>query len=445
MANVTIPRNGIPIGFVSVSGQRLPVDIHPEYLRAFSSLTERVGGVIGPSTDDLALSQFEDAGIEEVKAQTASLRDEFWQSPPSSPTASGTMFRPWSAQSIDLQDQIRGSGTADPGRRGFWPDQTGGANLHRLRDRVQIGGGSAFTGNLSGTQGSFVAGSAQGAAWAPRDSSLFVAQDFGLMAVTGFVSNANIDTTGGLPTESIGVAGFAIGNKASRSVWGLYSDVQFEAGSYGYGIEIAVKNKGADATSAPYFATTGTYGIWLPGGGDATYGGSPVNPSNTAIAVGKNSTTWNKGIVFFDDALTRDGSGYAYAVQMASKQIVSWDMTGGAPAFYVFSDIDLAGRFTQLVAKNTGLFVIANNGKSAAVITIDPAGVNFANIKNAATGSAIEIAATGDDTNIDFKLTPKGTGLMQFGTHTVNADAPVVGYITIKDSGGTTRKLACIA
>jgi hypothetical protein len=31
------------------------------------------------------------------------------------------------------------------------------------------------------------------------------------------------------------------------------------------------------------------------------------------------------------------------------------------------------------------------------------------------------------------------------GTFTANADAPVNGYITVKDAGGTVRKLATIA
>jgi hypothetical protein len=55
------------------------------------------------------------------------------------------------------------------------------------------------------------------------------------------------------------------------------------------------------------------------------------------------------------------------------------------------------------------------------------------------------MSAAGSDTNIDIALTPKGTGVLRFGTLTANADAPITGYITIKDSSGTTRKLAIIA
>ena len=82
MGNVTFPRNGIPIGYVSINGQRMPVEVHPEYLRAFDSIVERVGGVSGSSTNDLTLSQFEDAGIEEHKHALFRLTDDVWQLPP---------------------------------------------------------------------------------------------------------------------------------------------------------------------------------------------------------------------------------------------------------------------------------------------------------------------------------------------------------------------------
>lgn len=82
MALVTAPRNGIPIGWVKVGGQRLTVEVHPEYLRYFESLVQRVGGVTGTGTDDLALSQFEDAGIEENKLALYRFSDDTLQAPP---------------------------------------------------------------------------------------------------------------------------------------------------------------------------------------------------------------------------------------------------------------------------------------------------------------------------------------------------------------------------
>lgn len=82
MGNVTAPRNGIPIGWAEVGGRRVAVEIHPEYLRFFESMTVRVGGVTGSSTDDLTLSQFEDAGIEEHKHALFRLADDVAQASP---------------------------------------------------------------------------------------------------------------------------------------------------------------------------------------------------------------------------------------------------------------------------------------------------------------------------------------------------------------------------
>lgn len=56
---------------------------------------------------------------------------------------------------------------------------------------------------------------------------------------------------------------------------------------------------------------------------------------------------------------------------------------------------------------------------------------------------AAETAGTGAD-NIDVVLTPTGTGNVRFGTYGAEV-ALVAGYVTIKDAGGTTRKLAVIA
>jgi len=71
--------------------------------------------------------------------------------------------------------------------------------------------------------------------------------------------------------------------------------------------------------------------------------------------------------------------------------------------------------------------------------------VNWLSVAGSISGSAVAINPAGADASIDLQLTPKGIGNIRFGTLTTNADAPVTGYITIKDSGGTVRKLAVIA
>jgi len=71
--------------------------------------------------------------------------------------------------------------------------------------------------------------------------------------------------------------------------------------------------------------------------------------------------------------------------------------------------------------------------------------VNYAQITGSATGNAVTTSASGSDSNIDFAIAPKGTGVLRFGTHSAIAAETVTGYITIKDSAGNTRKLAVLS
>ena len=71
--------------------------------------------------------------------------------------------------------------------------------------------------------------------------------------------------------------------------------------------------------------------------------------------------------------------------------------------------------------------------------------MNGLSIYAGAAGQGAIFSPAGADANIDLRLQGKGTGVVRFGTWTSNADAAVNGYVTIKDSGGTTRKLATIA
>lgn len=333
----------------------------------------------------------------------------------------------------------------------FWPDLNSNTQMHRMQGRLFILEGVEFTGNRSGTQSGFIPTSTQGANWAPRDSALFVASDQGRMMVTGFASNANMDLTGGEPTETIGVAGFVIGNQTGRSVWGLYSDVQYAGGLSGWGVEFAIKNvSGVDTTATPDFFASGACGVWLVAGGDPTYGGAATNPSNFAVGIGGSggaNATWNKGIIVFEDGLTRDGSGYATALEMSLKHRVLWRNGSNNIAFDIRSEVTSATGNVAMVASNNAVTMVGTGGATIGQFAHQTNGVNFLQVANGANGSPVTLTAAigGTDTNLDLRFITQGTGVLRFGTHTGNADAPITGYITIKDSGGTTRKLAVIS
>ena len=81
MALLTQPQARIPIGYATVAGVRVPVEIDPEWMRYLVTLNDRAGGVSGVGTTELAIEAFEDAGIEEIKATTYAMSDAFGQLP----------------------------------------------------------------------------------------------------------------------------------------------------------------------------------------------------------------------------------------------------------------------------------------------------------------------------------------------------------------------------
>jgi hypothetical protein len=89
------------------------------------------------------------------------------------------------------------------------------------------------------------------------------------------------------------------------------------------------------------------------------------------------------------------------------------------------------------------MFFLVNGARNAEfTYGNQSAGVNGNHVKmlGNAAGTAPAYSVEGTDTDIDVALTPKGAGNVRFGTYTGTILTPT-GFITIKDSGGTTRRL----
>lgn len=89
-------------------------------------------------------------------------------------------------------------------------------------------------------------------------------------------------------------------------------------------------------------------------------------------------------------------------------------------------------------------FISAGGNRVAEFSYVDSS-VNYLRFDPSIAGNPVVIRSTGADTNVDLSLIPKGTGNVRFGSHTTTADVAITGYITIKDAGGTVRKLAVIS
>jgi hypothetical protein len=73
--------------------------------------------------------------------------------------------------------------------------------------------------------------------------------------------------------------------------------------------------------------------------------------------------------------------------------------------------------------------------------------VNYMGVSGgiAGAGNCPIFLTSGSDSSIDIGFLPKGSGVLRFGTHSAWAAEVISGYITIKDVGGTLRKLAVIS
>ena len=271
--------------------------------------------------------------------------------------------------------------------------------------------------------GSLVLSNTEGADWALRDSIESAFTDFPALPVVGFVTNES-GTTAPNGFGGIGVSGFIIGTQPNVQHWGLYSDLQLNASatdSWMIGLEVAGKNKGANKNSTPYFKAGGVIGVWLAGGGDPVYGGSPANPSNTGLAFEKNGSTWNKGIIFNKDSLTGcDGvNGVATAIAMAKGHQIEWWANGTTnKVCYIRSDIDSEAAFQRIA--------FANGGISLGTETFDF--LKLLRTNNAANGLTVYPNVTGapvilvpSESNGYIKIQADGIGEFETGSNFVPA------------------------
>lgn len=100
----------------------------------------------------------------------------------------------------------------------------------------------------------------------------------------------------------------------------------------------------------------------------------------------------------------------------------------------------------KIASKGTSAVEIWTNGANtrAARFMHTASAVNRLDFYPAIAGSPPKVAAAGSDVDVDLLLAPQAAGYIRFGNRTASADAPITGYIEIKDSGGTLRRLAVI-
>lgn len=96
--------------------------------------------------------------------------------------------------------------------------------------------------------------------------------------------------------------------------------------------------------------------------------------------------------------------------------------TAAAPGLYVTGDSD-----TGLFEPSANALSIAAGGVEAARFNTAASAVNYLSVTPSATGSAVQIATAGSDTNVSLALMPKGTGGVGIGTASPSVALDVYG------------------
>jgi hypothetical protein len=271
------------------------------------------------------------------------------------------------------------------------------------------------------------------------------------------------------PTNPASVTGGTGTGATFTLAWGLSTSFTITNAGSGYIEQPTVTFSGGGGSGAAAYATVGsgttvksigsTMSFNTPSGegfrvvdsGTSTttywsaYGGSSTITNQPRLRAQTTSNAWvetsgagsvilatNSGVVQALVSHTASAVNYVQvtgAVTSGSPTISAQGSDGNIPL-----NIRSKGVFNinlQNGNNNNGLVVDMTSGTTLA---------NYVAIAGKVTGSAPTISALGTDTDIDLALTPKGTGVVQFGTYTGTILTPT-GYITIKDSGGTTRRL----
>jgi hypothetical protein len=182
---------------------------------------------------------------------------------------------------------------------------------------------------------------------------------------------------------------------------------------------------------------------------DRVYFNSTAGASGSLNA-GIRTTVFGTSWMAFDsvsgEMQLANGSATQFAVSSTASAVNYFQALGGAaggsPQFRATgSDTNISVGY---LTKGTGFhFFYSNVAAPAVQFAINgnqTSAVNYLTVRGAVAGTSPQMTATGSDTNIDLSLITKGTGVVQYGTYTAGVVAQA-GYITIKDAGGTTRRL----
>ena len=324
-----------------------------------------------------------------------------------------------------------------------------GAAISRLNDRVFIGGATANDGAYPNvqqdwlTQFQVAAGVPNGSIDGSQAASLTSnSSESGFGFIAG--SRSSQMTNAG---DAIGLASFALNNNPSygTSAWAFYGEAHaLESNApYTYVAEFDIRATVPQAAPSPYTPSQST-GLLLAAGAGLSSTGQ-YSPT-TALWIMPNLMPFQAAIVIGNNAVAgvSNNVGKAAAIQLGKGHQIQWFSASGTPTGNIFSSATQTTNIAEINFENNALYVQSQaTGNTQFILSILDNAANAPQFESALTGNPVIIAATGSDTNIDLQLAPKGTGLVWIGPYT-NSTVTPTGYLEVKDSTGTLRKIPCL-